>query len=72
MNDLLKGTAEPTKSGMKPTERKTASHYAETFSHDEEAKTQISEIDKTHNFKSTFESNYANEWIKMRANLRLL
>ena len=32
----------------------------------------VDQCDQTYNFKRTFESHYANEFVKMKGNLRLI
>ena len=50
----------------------SASAYRASYVFDEEAKAMVDGCDQTFNFKRTFESHYANEFIKMKGNLRLL
>jgi hypothetical protein len=63
-------TAEQVKAEVKP--KSSASAYRSTYVFEEEAKEMVDNCDQTFNFKRTFESHYANEFVKMRGNLRLL
>ena len=49
----------------------STSHYRGTYIFEEEAKEMVTGCDQTHNRKKTFESHYANEYVKMKGNLRL-
>ena len=72
IQQLLCGVNKPA-DGEAPKKPSTAtSAYRQNYIFEEEAKEMVTGIDQTHNFKRTFESNYANEFVKMKGNLRLL
>ena len=60
----------PTEGQPKPASSTSA--YRQNYIFEEEAKEMVDNCDQTHNFKRTFESHYANEFVKMKGNLRLL
>ena len=60
----------PTEGQPKPSTSTSA--YRQNYIFEEEAKEMVDNCDQTHNFKRTFESHYANEFVKMKGNLRLL
>ena len=66
-------TAKPaeTESAVRP-KVAASSAYRQTYVFEEEAKEMVTQCDQTYNFKRTFESHYANEFVKMKGNLRLL
>ena len=55
-----------------PKPQSSVSAYRQNYVFEEEAKEIVDNCDQTHNFKRTFESHYANEFVKMKGNLRLL
>ena len=71
---LLQGVEKPKTANdtavKKPSTATSA--YRQTYVFEEEAKEMVDECDQTYNFKRTFESHYANEFVKMKGNLRLL
>ena len=73
IQQLLCGVNKPAAADAAPKKPTTAtSQYRMNYVFEEEAKEMIAGVDQTHNFKRTFDSNYANEFIKMKGNLRLL
>ena len=72
VRQLICGVEKP-KSEAKPTRNfgATKSAYGQNYVFEEEAKEMVDNCDQTFNFKRTFESHYANEYVKMKGNLRL-
>ena len=69
---LLAGVDKPKGENAPKKPASSTSAYRSTFVYEEEAKEMVANCDQTFNFKRTFESNYANEFVKMKGNLRLL
>ena len=69
---LMCGVNKPANSEATAKPQSATSQYRSTYVFEEEAKEMVSECDQTFNFKRTFESAYANEFVKMKGNLRLL
>ena len=69
---LLQGVEKPKSEAQAKRSKPNNSDYRANFVFEEEAKEMVDHCDQTFNFKRTFESHYANEFVKMKGNLRLL
>ena len=69
---LMCGVDKPRTANDPPKPKTSTSAYRQTYVFEEEAKEMVDGCDQTFNFKRTFETHYANEFVKMKGNLRLL